>query len=290
MKSKIGLCGSGRRRKVRATVEPAAADTAVASSNYAAIISRKGEIEDIRDCVRRRKSLHLHGSAGVGKSALLDHLNQHWEKIGVSCIPIYCKSSVTLREILVCIAEELLVRSGTFVGTNKYFIPLEIRSSSDIRANNNRDLRNVVLRRVEQGDFCIILDHLERVTPKIDAFLSALHERACVITASRQSWDLMDYSFIGRLAYGLWLISKLKINNLKRKDAFNLMECLHKHLNTKLPDKENIFTEIFHITQGNPKMIHDILDKARKPDYIVDGKLKLNLIVIDCRIDAVRIT
>jgi len=275
---------------VRTTVEPTAADTDVAASNHEAIIGRKGEIETIRDCIRRRNSLHLHGSAGIGKSALLDHLNQHWEKIGVSCIPIYCTSSVTLREILVCIAQALLVRSGPFAGTNKYLAPLEIRSSSDIRANNNRDLRNVVLRRVEQGDFCIILDHLERVTPKIDMFLSALHERACVITASRQSWDLTDYSFTGRLVYGLWLIPKLKINSLKRKDAFSLMECLHKHLNMKSPDKENIFTEIFRITQGNPKMIYDILDKARKPDYIVDGKLNLNLIVIDCRIDAVRIT
>jgi hypothetical protein len=262
---------------------------AVSLTKCAAIIGREKEIDIIRDCIRRRKGLHIHGPKGVGKSTLLDHLYTEWDVIGASCVPIYCKNSVTLREILVCIAEALLDRTGPLAGTDKYLEPIVINTISDIRTNSNRDLRNMIFPRIEQGDYCFILDHLDHITQGINAFLSSLHERACVITASRQSWVIGDYSFIGKIAYCLYLVPKLRMDNLNKKDALNLMQKLYVNSGMKLPDKVQHFNDIFHISQGNPKVILDILDKARKPEYIVDGKLNLNLIVIDCRIDAVNI-
>jgi AAA ATPase domain len=290
MKSKTGSRGSARQPKARTKVEPAAADTAVSSLNRVLLIGREQEIETIRDCIRHRTSLHLHGPEGVGKSALIDHLYRTWNEIGASPIPIYCGNSGTLREILVAIAEFLLGHCKMLVSVDKYKREKQIASSADIRTISIRYLRNLVFPRIKKGDFCVVLDHLEHITPQINACLGALHERACVITASRQSWDLMDYGFTGRLSYDLWLVPKLRIDKLQRKDAFSLMEHLQKHLNLKLPNKESLFNEIFHITQGNPMMMKTILEKARKPDYLVDGKLNLNLIVIDCRIDAVRIS
>jgi hypothetical protein len=253
------------------------------------LIGREQDIEAVRDCIRRRKGLHIHGPKGVGKSALLDHLYTKWDVIGASCVPIYCKNSVTLREILVCIAEALLHLSGPLAGTDKYLEPIVINAVSDIRTNSNRDLRNMIFPRIEQGDYCFILDHLDHITQGINAFLSSLHDRACVITTSRQSWVIGDYSFTGKIAYCLYLVPKLRMDNLNKKDALSLMQQLYKDLGMKLPDKVRVFNDIYHITQGNPKMIHGILDKAAKPDYIVDGKLNLKLIVIDCRIDAVGI-
>jgi len=264
-------------------------NAAVSVWNRAMLVGREQEVETIRASIRRRKGLHIHGLAGAGKSALLNHLYKNWDAIGTSCNPIYCKNSVTLREILVCITEALFGRSGPLTGTNKYHEPIGIGAVSDIRTNNNRDLRNMLFPRIEEGDFCVILDHLDHITQGINAFLYSLRERACVITASRQSWVIGDYSFTGNLKYGQYLVPKLRIENLKKKDAFILMQQLYAIFGMKLPDKVRVFNEIFHISQGNPKVILDILDKARKPEYIVDGKLNLNLIVIDCRIDAVNI-
>ena len=289
MKLKTGLSGSRQQPRARTKVEPAAADTAVSLTKCADIIGREKEIDSIRDCIRRRRGLHIHGPKGVGKSAVLDHLYTTWDVLGASCVTVYCKNSVTLREILVCIAEALLGRSGPLAGTDKYLEPIVINAVSDIRTNSNRDLRNMIFPRIEQGDYCFILDHLDHITQGINAFLSSLHERACVITASRQSWVIGDYSFTGKIAYCLYLVPKLGIENLRKKDAFILMQQLYANFGIKLPDKVRVFNEIFHISQGNPKVILDILDKARKPEYIVDGKLNLNLIVIDCRIDAVNI-
>ena len=288
MESKAGLRGSRRQPKARTKVEAPAADTAV-PANRTMLIGRDQDIEAVRDCIRRRKGLHIHGPKGVGKSAVLDHLYTKWDVIGASCVTVYCKNSVTLRKILVCIAEALLDRSGPLAGTDKYLEPIGINAVSDIRTNSNRDLRNMIIPRIEQGDYCFILDHLDHISKGINAFLSSLHDRACVITASRQSWVIGDYSFTGKIAYCLYLIPKLRLNNLNKKDALNLMQQLYKDWGMKLSDKVRVFNDIFHISQGNPKVILDILDKARKPEYIVDGKLNLNLIVLDCRIDAVNI-
>ena len=193
-----------------------------------------------------------------------------------------------MREIVVCITEALLSRSGPLAGSDKYLEPIEIASTPDIRTNNSRDLRNIIAPYLSKGDYCIILDHLEHLTPKINAFLYALRERASIITANRQSWTIGD-SFTGNLAYDLWLVPKLKVGNLQRKDAFRLMESLYENLNMKLSGKAGFFRDVFHITQGNPKMTEAILQKARRPEYIVDGKLNLNLIVIDCMIDEVHV-
>ncbi len=286
MESKAGLRGSRRKPRARTKVEALAADTAV-PTNRAMLIGRDQDIEAVRDSIKRRKGLHIYGPKGVGKSALLDDLYQRWDDVGFTRVPIYCRNSVTLREILVFIAEALLVHSGPLTGTNKYLEPLEIRTASDIRTHCNRDLRNMIFPRIEQSDYCFILDQLDHISKGINAFLSSLHDRACVLTASRQSWVIGDYTFAGKIAYCLYLVPKLRVDNLKKKDALNLMQQLHKDRGMKLSDKVRVFNDIFHITQGNPKMIHDILEKAGKPEYIVDGKLNLNLIVIDCRIDAV---
>jgi hypothetical protein len=275
---------------VQKKVESSATDAVPACKKHTTIIGREKEIETIREHIRRRKSLHLHGPEGVGKSALIDHIYCTWDKIGASPVPIYCRNSGTLRKILVTIAEFLLGHYKKLISTDKFKREKLIVRAADIRKVSIRYLRNLVFPCLKKGDFCVVLDHLEHITPQINACLGALHERACVITASRRSWDLMDYGFTGRLAYDLWLVPKLRIDKLKKKDAFSLMEHLQKHLNLKLPDKKSLFNEIFHITLGNPMMMKTILEKARKPDYLVDGKLNLNLIVIDCRMDKVRIS
>ena len=140
----------------------------------------------------------------------------------------------------------------------------------------------------QRVNFCVILDHLEYVTPRINSLLTALYERVPVITASRQSWDLEDYAFRGNLAYCLYLAPKLRIENLKRKDAFALMERLCNNLNIDFPIKPQMLEEIFRISKGNPKIIVEILEKAKRSEYFRDNRLNLKLILIDCKMEKLK--
>jgi hypothetical protein len=254
------------------------------------LIGRQRETEIIRDRIRRRKGLHLYGPEGSGKSALLHHILAQWEHIPNPPVPIYCRDSGTMREILISTSKVLLERFKHLKGADKYHEPFEIRTTTDVEKTNIINLRNILFHYLKKGDFCVILDHLENVTPRINSLLTALYRCAAVITTSRQSWGLMDYGFSGRLAYDLWLVPKLKVENLRKEDAFRLMESLYGALNMEVFDKRSLFKGIYEVSQGNPKMIRTIFAKAKEPKYLHEGRLNLNLVVIDCRMDEVRMS
>jgi AAA+ ATPase superfamily predicted ATPase len=253
------------------------------------IIGRKGEIETVREHIRRRNSLHIHGPEGVGKSALIVHVYRTWDEIGTSLIPIYCTNSGTFREILVTIAESLLRHGVRLISIDKYKRAQLISRSADLKTLSTRYLRNMVFPRIKSGNFCIILDHLEDVTPRINSFLTALHECSSIITASRRSWDVSNHTSVsGSLAYDLWLIPKLRVGNLDKKDAFTLIKSLYRTLNMNVANEIHLFKDIYDVSQGNPKMIKNIFKKAADPKYLQDGRFNLDLIVIDCRMDEVQ--
>ncbi|HXY53593.1 MAG TPA: ATP-binding protein [Nitrospirota bacterium] len=251
------------------------------------MIGREREIEIVRDYIRRRKSLHIHGPSGVGKSALLNHIYRTWREISDSPVPIYCRNSGTFRTILVLIAEFLLGRGEKLISIDKFGRENQVFRSNELRTIPTRYLRNMVFPHVKKGDFYVILDHLEDVTPRIHSLLSALHGCSSVVTASRQGWDLSDYrSFPSNLT--LWHVPKLPMGNLEKKDAFMLIESLSGTSNIKVADELHMFKDIYEISLGNPKMIENIFEKAADPKYLHEGKLNLNLIIIDCQIEEVR--
>ena len=247
---------------------------------------RRREIAIIRDHIQRRKSLHLYGPPGVGKSSLLEYILARWGDIPNPPVPIYCRDSGTLREIILCITHGLLGQFKHLEGLDKYREPVELEKKNDVEDENILNLKNIALRYLKSGDFCVILDHLEKATPRIHSFVSALQECSSVITASRLAWNLGDFSiFFGSLA--LWHVQKLKVENLGKDDAFILMQSLYDSLKMNTPGARGLFKDIYDISQGNPKMIETIFAKARDKKYIHHDKLNLNLIELDCRIDEV---
>ena len=181
------------------------------------LVGRQKEIGKLLLHISNRRSLHVYSPEGTGKSALLNWAYDNWHTIDHSLIPIYCRSSRTLRQILLYIAGFLLDHFKHLESIDKFKKVKEIEYPSDIKKLSIRHLRNLIFAYLTQDDFCVILDHLECVTPKINGFLTTLYEKALVISASRQSWELSDYSFKGRLDYCLYLIPKLRLENLKRR-------------------------------------------------------------------------
>lgn len=251
------------------------------------IIGRQNEIAKIRTCIDEMRSVHIYGPEGVGKTAILEHIYDNWNELRKPLIPIFCRSSRTLREVLLRISLFLLGYFKNLQSIDKFRQIKEIRYPSDIKKLSIRTLRNLVFSYISLGNFCIILDHLEYVTPKINSFLGVLYEKTLVITASRQSWEITDYKFKGKLSYCLYLIPKLRVINLPRTDAYILMEYLYESMYMRIPDKSQFFKEVFNIANGNPKIIIEIFDKAHRPEYLKNQICDLKLIQIDREIEKV---
>ena len=248
-------------------------------------VGRETELKELLRFIRVRKPLHIYGDEGTGKSALLDCIYDNWRDMDSVYIPIYCRSSRTLRQILLYIATFLLDYFKHLESVDKFKRIKEIKCGSDVKKLSIRELRNIVYAYIPKANFCVLLDHLEYVTPKINGFLSILYEKALVITASRQSWVLADYRFRGNLEYCLYLTPKLHVSNLSRQDAHLLMEKLWGMHKLEFSDKTGLFGQMFVISGGNPKTIVDIMSRAGKKPYSRGGECNLKLIQIDMMID-----
>ena len=246
------------------------------------LVGRDNEIDSIKSYINEMKSFHIYGTEGAGKTAVLEYIYQSWTNMNTSLIPIFCRTSRTLKEILLPIAGVLLQRSRSLENIDKFKRIKEICHQSDLNAVNSRELKNIIFNNIGNKKFCIILDHLDCITPRINTFLTPLKDRAVTITASRQSWDIADYNFFARLDYCLWLLPKVQIKNLYRHDAFLLMKQTVGDTTTL---EETLFSKIYHITDGNPELTKKILARAVLPKYLTDGHINLKLIGIDLKID-----
>lgn len=239
------------------------------------IIDRKKEIETIREHIRRGKSLHIFGPEGTGKSALIDYVYRNWYEIGTLRIPIYCENSDTLEQILDTIAKFLLVQGKKLVDIDcKRRTQKLILQPDELSTVPRRYLRNMVFPHIKRGKFCIILDHLENITPRTNSFLNALYGCASVITASRESWDKAKMTNAEIPEYELWRVPKLEVGNLEKESAFNLMESLlykHTSLKSSAADSRRLFEDTYAVTRGNPKLIKKIFDKAMDQKYHHDS-------------------
>jgi hypothetical protein len=251
------------------------------ASSGISLVARDTEFAIIWEHIAGKKSLHIYGDEGVGKSALLDEVYDSLKERRTP-VPIYCRSSRTLRSILLELSLFLLSHFSHLESVDKFKRVKEIHCGPDIKKLSIRALRNIVYSYVPLAEFCVLLDHLEYVTPRINSFLSVLYERATLITASRQSWELKDYSFRGRLDYCLYLTPKLKVENLSRTDAFLLMKNLTQGA---LEADEGLFDEVYRIAKGNAGLTKEIIAKALMSQYRTAGHPNLGLVQLDIAIE-----
>ncbi len=254
-----------------------------------ALVGRANEIHMLLSAIRERKSLHIYGPEGTGKSLLLnwvfdnwgeaDHSPQHHD----SLIPVYSRDSSTFREIVLSISDFLLNHFKSLKSVDKFHEVTEIRRVRDIKKLDIRALRNMIYAYLKRDKFCLILDHLECVTPRINGFLGVLYEQFPVISASRQSWELTDYTFRGNLGRYLYLVPKLRVENLPKTDALALMKQIAG--DTRLDD--DLLERVFCISNGNPSLIKKIISWALKPKYRIYGHVDLNLIMLDLEIEKI---
>jgi hypothetical protein len=250
------------------------------------IVGRKKEFQSLLSSLRDRQSRHIYGPKGMGKTALLDWAHRNWREIEPSLVPIYSRSSRTLREIFLYIAPFLLDYFKHLESVAKFKETRGIRYASDIKKLNIRTLRNLIFSHITLGNFCVLLDHLEYVTPRINGLLTVLQEKAPVISASRESWDLKDYGFRGRLNCALYLTPKLKLEELGRTDIYSLLDIYSDGIFDSEKD-EDLYKEIFHLSKGNPGLAKEIIQKARLPKYRLGENINLKLVMLDLEIEGI---
>lgn len=253
------------------------------------LAGRDSETGTLVASIRERKHLHIHGPRGSGKSALLEWAFDNWRWIDGTITPIFCRNGHLLRDIVLHAAAVVLRQFGPLHHTDKFGRIRTFRTYDDLKSATIPVLKQIVFRNLHKHPFFVLIDHCEPVTPRLNSLLTALYDRVPVITASRESWDLSDYSFRGRLAYDrLYLAPKLRVDYLEKHDSIAVMKKLSGPAQLPEYEEEAFCEEVFQITESNLKQAARIIERACMPQYRINGRINLKLIQLDLAIEAVR--
>ncbi|GBD99239.1 archaeal ATPase [bacterium BMS3Abin07] len=256
-------------------------------STFTGLIGRESELRILTEHIQSGKGIHIYGSDGTGKTSLLLWINANCRYIDSSITPIYCNNGRNLRNILLCISGYFLNQFKKLEFTDRYCRRYEVLKTHQLNSLNIDILKKIIYSCISKHNLCIILDHLDNVTPRINSFLSVLHEKTVVITASRQSWEIRDFKCRGNLGYSLYLTPKLRIENLGREAAFILMENIYHKSSIMVNNPQKFFKQVYQLTKGNPGMILDIFKLSKSGKYVSDGNIALNLLLIDREIEKI---
>ena len=242
--------------------------------------SQEKIVEILLDHIRLGRSAFLVGTEGVGKTAILRVVADQARQIRDIRRPLYCGHASTLKELLLALAEELLVRDSTPSPSS----PSARRpiTGRQLSALSLETLRRRVLPRLSSGRYAVLLDHLGPIRGAYASFLEGLGERLGIpIVAAVRS---LDPGQTGRLWWIGWKFPIVPVPELTPGEARLLVARRLDEAGLALPDREDFIGTLVRVAKGNPRVITRVCDLARAPRYRVGGRTDLRLLLLDLRL------
>jgi hypothetical protein len=226
------------------------------------LIGRDKERNQIVDAVSQRKNLFLFGLEGVGKSFIVKHVLEETGGRGV----LYSDDCAT-------------IKTSLFGFLNGDY------GSKFLSDHNVLSLRKLFYKKIQKENPYLIFDHMGRVGPKFFSYLENLFDEHPVLIIARSS----DPGDIGDLSLLLYSFEKLELQNLNRKHAYELITYFIDSYSLVIDKVDHFRKEVFLISSGNPAVIREICQYAKKSEYKVGDEIKLNLLNLDRKIDALKL-
>jgi len=224
------------------------------------IIGREKECTAISSLISQRKNIIIFGLEGAGKTAIINHIL----KKGIERNIFISQSSRTLKETL----SNLIIFYG---GDNKV-----------VQKNKIPALKNIFYKILaDKTPDYIVFDHVESVEPKFYSLFVYLMEAKIPLIVLSRGLQKQD---IGHLRMSLFAFEKFEISNLDRPTADVLIDHFVKEFGIKVTKDTDFKKQIFHFSQGNPKVIKGLCFLARDVKYQKNDVLDVKLMDLDHRI------
>lgn len=203
------------------------------------LLGREKELGIVRAHLRAGKNLLVTGEHGIGKTALVQEAVRDWPGT------LYCADTTTLKTT----CESLLAALGRTM-------PLA----------DNIARKRAVLNGIRNDKRWIVLDHVGRVSPKLESFLETLHQTHPMIIVTPNPAS----SVSGHLKLILWDFERLELRPLPREA---LRQLLRIHLREQ---PENFENDLLRLARGNPGRLLELCNLARQGRYVSAQLLDLD--------------
>jgi hypothetical protein len=235
------------------------------------IFDREEELQILRQRLLKRKPFLLYGPTGTGKTLLIRSLLLEMPAV------LYCENSATPQVVFRSVAQALLERSDPRVRRS-------CRTRDGIQIKSAVSLKGIVTDALREGDYCIVMDHLNRPS---QSFAAAVREiigwcSTPVIAVARSS-HMEDTGFLRPLYSDR--SEKYELKNLDSAVAEQFAHEIVRRVGLSAANIGEFLAKVLELSAGNPGAILSMLQMAKYPKYRSHEHIKITPLYIDFRMN-----
>lgn len=216
-----------------------------------ATIGRSKELEEITSFINRDINTLILGSIGVGKSHLLRSLNPKKTILKLDDTADIKKSLVYLLLYMLDNDKEAFKE---LIFSDLPLDKIKVKLNRESVSNLCEEIQKLT----EKKEYILLIDSLDRITPKAVKVLESLKDHFTIVAAAREV-PLNKSSF-------LWNFEIVRLKPLERRDSLELIHKLSYDL--EIEDYELFRNHVVEQSDGNPRVIYELIDRYRKEPII----------------------
>lgn len=214
-------------------------------------VGREKEIEQLRRSYAERRHVLIIGRAGVGKTALIRHVQQY-------CPLLLCEETSNLRRICESLEREL---------------------GWTHRKMNVVERKNRLLPYLARRRQLVVFDGVSLTPPRVARFIANLIEHVPVWIACRSAQPKK----IGAVWEHLYRVEPIELGPLPPNETAAFLKSTISA--QRLPAlTRNHFSQLHRLAKGNPRVLEELLIELASRQYRLDDSFDWKLLDLDRRI------
>lgn len=217
------------------------------------MVGRKKEMTQLMSAVNRDINTIILGDTGVGKSLLLESLiNSSGRQVLKFDDTRGLKKSLTNTLLLLFDGDKEKVAKLMFQDIEEKDIQIKISKE------NTLNIAKMLCSVCEHKEYILSFENLDDISPASVRVMEILAEHFVIVGTAR-------FVPVSKATF-LWNFERIQVSNLSRNDAMGLIYRQTSHFECE--DLTHLKTALWEASQGNPRMIIQMIDRLSKESYL----------------------
>ncbi len=216
-------------------------------------IGRNQYLKTLENNARKGINTLVLGNVGVGKSHLLE--NFYTEKKILRIDDLF-----SLKKTLINLLVHLYENDKSHVRDLIYSDIPSNKIQIKLTRSSVRNLAKEICRIVKPKEYLIVIDNVDRISPKGVEMIEFLKDSFIIFTSAR-------FVKIDRSSFA-WNFDRIELKELNRTKSFELINKLS--FDVEVENTDLFRNHIYEQSNGNPRVIFEIIDRYRKEPVITN--------------------